>query len=605
MAVWWLTLWEGGSPLGRHRSARWTFAEGAPQDDYIEPLREKEIHPVLAQVLFARDFQTPDAALAFLRHYDEDENPFRMKGMVEAVYRLRLAIRREEPIAVYGDFDCDGVCSTVLLVEVLRRLGAKVREYIPDRVDEGYGLNSPALKKLADDGVRLVVTVDCGIRSVQEVEDGNRYGLDMIITDHHSVGRDIPPALAVINPKQPGCSYPEKMLAGVGLAYKLAQGLFMEAQRRGIRAGVGWRPEDWLDLVAIGTVADIAPLRGENRALVQAGLKALNLQPPQRAGVRALYAEAGVQPGKVNAMTIGFAIGPRVNAAGRLRNAKLAFDLLSCDNSEKAAPLAGELNAVNVERQQKTLMMQQWAEEVVRRIPGPKPEAEPEVEPEALPLLFAADERFEQGIVGLVASRLTDQHYRPSVVIQVGSQESHGSCRSIQEFHITHALEKCEDLLVRFGGHAAAAGFTVRNENIDQLGERLRELAAEGLADRDLAPSLEIDAELDLADLSFELLGALERLEPTGEANPTPLFLTRNLRVVNRFAVGKDGQHLKLQLSDGERTMDAIAFRLGEQMEHLPDRVDVVYYFEANEWNGRKGLQMNVQDIRPAGIEIP
>src|SRR5690554_4838800 len=284
---------------------KWIIAEPAP-DIYVERLRKHDIYPTLATLLYRRGYETPDDALAFLQYYDGDDNPFRLKGMIEAVYRLRMAIRRGERIAVYGDFDCDGVTSTALLTEVLARLGANVCPYIPNRVDEGYGLNSPALKKLADDGVSVVVTVDCGIRSIKEVEDAKSYGLDMIISDHHSVGAELPDAYAVINPKQPGCAYPEKMLAGVGLAYKLAEALYMEGVRRKQKGLDEWHPADWLDLVAIGTVADIAPLTGENRELVRRGLRQLN--HPKRPGLMALYQVAKIRPGLVNSVTIGFII---------------------------------------------------------------------------------------------------------------------------------------------------------------------------------------------------------------------------------------------------------------------------------------------------------
>ncbi|MBN1120253.1 MAG: single-stranded-DNA-specific exonuclease RecJ [Anaerolineae bacterium] len=571
--------------MNGHRPKRWRIAPDAP-NSFVSQLAQQSIHPVLAQVLHRRGFTTVEAVQDFLKLYEADDNPFRMKGMVEAVYRLRMAIRHKEPVAVYGDFDADGVTSTTLLTEALTRLGADVRPYIPDRVDEGYGLNSPALKTLAEDGIQVVVSVDCGIRSLQEVADARSYGIDMIITDHHSVGQEVPPAVAVINPKQPGCPYPEKMLAGVGVTYKIVQALFMEAQRRGYTRGGEWRPEDWLDLVAIGTVADIVPLRGENRVLVSQGLKALN--KPHRPGLRALYGEARIRPGQVTTTTIGFMIGPRINAAGRLRTAMLAYNLLTASDTKQGARLAEQLNNINRERQEKTFEMQEWAEAL---FPG---------EPDDEPLLFAADPRFEQGIVGLVASRLTDQYYRPSVVVQVGQGESHGSCRSIPEFHITEALDQCGDLLERYGGHAAAAGFTVQNSNIEELSERLWNIAAEELGDQELIPTLDIDAELTLKQASRELVEALDLLEPTGEANPLPIFLTCGLDVAERNVIGAEGRHLKLRLSDGDSTIEAIAYRWGDAIGDLPDRLDVAYHLEINEWNGQQRLQLNIQDMKPS-----
>jgi single-stranded-DNA-specific exonuclease len=432
----------------------------------------------------------------------------------------------------------------------------------------------------------VVVTVDCGIRSIREVEDGNSYGLDMIVSDHHSVGPVLPPALAVINPRQPGDPYPEKGLAGVGVTYKIVQALYMEAQRRGYRADDPWRPEDWLDLVAIGTVADIVPLRGENRVLVRDGLARLNT--PHRPGLKALYGTARIKPGQVNSTAIGFMIGPRINAAGRLRSALMAFNLLTATDQREAVTLANELNDINRERQEKTTTMQTWAEE---HIPG---------DPAGEPLIFAADERFEQGVVGLVASRLTDQYYRPSVVVQVGEEERHGSCRSIPEFHITHALEQCDDLLERYGGHAAAAGFTVRNDRIDSLQERLAGVAGTQLVMDDLQPTLEVDAELPLEEATLALAGALTMLEPTGEGNRPPLFASRRVRVQESRTVGSEGAHLKMTLSLGAHAVEAIAFRQGEWYGHLPDFLDVAYELEVNEWNNRQEAQLIVRDLRPA-----
>jgi single-stranded-DNA-specific exonuclease len=569
----------------------WKVSPQVPAD-YASIMQDNSIHPVLSQVFFGRGYTDPYLALDFLGIYPHSDDPFLMTGMDQAVDRLLNAIQSDERIAIYGDFDCDGVTSTVLLTEVLRRLcgnGEDVKKritpYIPNRVDEGYGLNSPALKELADKGYNVVITVDCGIRSVQEVEDGNSYGLDIIISDHHSLGPELPLAVAVINPKQADCQYPEKMLAGVGLAYKIAQGLHIEAQRRGFVGVDTWNPDDWLDLVAIGTVADIAPLQGENRKLVREGLKRLNT--PQRPGLRALYGVAGIKPGAVNTITIGFMVGPRINAAGRLQSAYDAAKLLTADNVRDAAPLAQKLESLNEARQYKTREMQEWAQEMI-----------PDVAEQ--PLLFASDSRFEQGVVGLVASRLTEEYYRPSVVVQIGDEESHGSCRSIPEFHITEALDECADLLERYGGHAAAAGFTVRNDNIEYLQARLLELAGVQLAGKELYPALQIDGELMLNQCTLETAHELAKLEPCGEANRQPLFMTRGVMVCNSQQIGKDGRHLKLEFTQNSPPIEAIAFRMGEEQGNLPGQADIAYHIEANEWNGQRRLQLNIKDIRPA-----
>lgn len=566
---------------------RWLIAPQVPP----ELLRQyRGMGPVLAQVLRNRGFINPDEAYRFLCVKEDAGDPFKMKGMSQAVHRIRQAIKNREPIVVYGDFDADGVTSTVLLVQVLQALNANVRPYIPHRVDEGYGLNSKALRELAHRGMKLVITVDCGIRSIDEVEDGKTAGLDIIITDHHSIGPEIPRALAVLNPKQEDCKYPEDMLAGVGVAYKLAVGLLKAANgndRRGVKAGLS--PDDLLDLVAIGTVADLAPLdKLENRALVRRGLQALN--QASRLGLQALLEVAGLHPGELSAMSIGFGIGPRINAAGRLDSAMTAYDLLSSSEKDKAIELADKLQSLNTKRQDLT----RAAQELIRSRLQEVDEAE-------TPLIFAADSDFQPGIVGLVAGRLAEEYFRPAVVMELGEQESHASCRSIPQFDITQALDQCADLLVRHGGHAQAAGLTIRNENIPAFRARLTEIAYDALDGQELLPTLDIDAKVDLRQINENLVLELEQLEPTGHSNAAPVLMTENLRVVECRTVGKDSQHLKLRLTrPGCNYVDAIGFGLGNWYGRIPDQIDVAYQLEVNEWNGRRTIQMNLQDVRPA-----
>ena len=556
----------------------------------------------MAQVLINRGQDTPEKAQTFLvGSPDALHNPFDMHGMQQAVGRIRQAIKAGEAIAVYGDFDADGVTSTALLTQALEALGARVMPYIPNRVDEGYGLNEDALRSLLDQGVRLVVTVDCGIRSVEEVAAGNALGLDMIVTDHHSVGEQLPPALAVIDPKidlkrrqDEGVTngYPEDMLAGVGVAYKLADALF-RAEQEMSRRKPSFKLEDLLDLVALGTVADLAPLdRLENRELVRRGLEVLN--QAQRPGIFDLAQIAGVEPGKINTTSIGFMLAPRINAAGRLADAMVAFRLLTRPMPETLA-FAQELQRLNEERQSLTMQAVEVARDEVFR------------ERAAAPLIFyqinheTAPHVSLSGIVGLVAGRLCEEFYIPAVVIEQNEEESRGSCRSIPEFNITDALDQCADLLVRHGGHAQAAGFTVRNENIDFLRERLVALATEQLAGQDLRPTIDIDMEVPFDYLTMELARELRALEPTGARNEAPVFVTRRLQVVDCRRVGFEGKHLRLKLSNGTTMIDGIGFKLGERAETLPSVVDVVYHLEINEWNGFIKLQMNVQDVRAAG----
>ena len=541
------------------------------------------ISPVLVNVLFNRGYTTPALMQSFLdRRYLESDDPFLLTDMDRAVERLVRAIENDEQIVVYGDFDADGVTSTVLLTEALRGLGVSYRNarpYIPDRVDEGYGLNKDALTKIKEEfDADVVITVDCGIRSVKEVEHANSIGLDMIVTDHHSLGSKLPPALAVINPKRESSRYPEKMLAGVGIAWKLAEALAQAMPQRAT-----YDMTRLLDLVAIGTVADLAPLLGENRILVERGVR--ELQSARRPGVAVLAQIARINPGEISAETIAFTIGPRINAAGRLAHAYDAAKLLAAPSRDRARPFAEKLETLNRERQKLTEDLGRLAESMIE--PGS-------------PLLMAAGENFEAGVVGLVASRLQDKHYRPAIIVEQGAGESRGSCRSIREFHITKALDEVSDLLVRYGGHAAAAGFTIENKNLPEFQERMTELARKALNGKEPAPTLDVDAEIALSDIDWAMYESLKQLEPTGMENRRPLFMSPNLQVVQHRVVGKDATHLQLELSDGRKSFKGIAFRQAAWATDMPMRVDAVYSVDVNEFRGRRSLQLKVKDLRIA-----
>ena len=536
--------------------------------------------PVLRQLLFNRGYATDNEARTFLKATPSHSmSPWDLKGMVTTTTRITQAIEKNEKIIIYGDYDVDGITSSALLVQTLRALNADVDAYIPNRFDEGYGLNTNALDKFSADGVSLVITVDCGIRSLDEAAHARDLGLDLVITDHHHPGEILPSALAIVNPKQKDDPYPEKMLAGVGIAYKIAQAL-LEKQK----PSNGLTPDHLLDLVALGTVADLAPLEGENHALVRKGLRVM--RNGQRQGLVSLAAVAGVNIKEVNAMNIGFSLGPRLNAAGRLDSAIAAYDLLMESDVDKTGLMAQDLEIQNQKRQAITREMQEVAETIALA-----------ADKDAL-LLFAASPEFNPGVVGLAASRLADRYYRPAIVGEVGEETTVCSCRSIAEFHITEALDECADLLERHGGHAAAAGFTIRNENVGVFLKRMREIAAEKLAGVDLRPVMVADMELALESLSFDMLDHLNYLEPTGYGNPRPVFVSRNVKVKSSRTVGKDKSHLKLTVTDGKATLDAIAFRLGHLKPDLPARIDLLYTFEVNEWQGRKSLQLNVKDIK-------
>ena len=542
--------------------------------------------PVLKQILFNRGMGTDAEARAFLKaEPNSNTDPFQLIGMQDAVDRIQHALDHNEPIAVYGDYDVDGVTATALLVEALQGFGADVRGYIPNRFDEGYGLNPEALDHLKADGVKLVITVDCGIRSPDEALHARTIGLDLIVSDHHHPdGLNLPPAFAVINPKQHGDPYPDKDLAGVGIAYKIAEALMSTRQ-----SAASLQLNDLLDLVALGTVADLAPLVGENRVLVRKGLR--QIHETKRQGLFSLAGVAEIKLDKITAGNIGFMLGPRLNASGRLESALASFELLTTTDFMRAGQLAQQLDVQNRQRQSITRSMQRQAEEIAMSD-----------DPEAF-LLFAAHEDFNSGVVGLAASRLTETYYRPAVVAAKGAEETRGSCRSIPEFHITDALDLCKDLLVRHGGHAAAAGFTVKNENLTEFVTRLKEIAKEQLEGKDLRQTLSADMEVSLAELNFEVLKHLEYLEPTGYGNPDAVFVSRDVKVKSSRTVGADAKHLKLTLED-ERgaTFDSIGFRIGHLRDTLPARVDVLYHFEANEWNGKRSLQLNLKDVKAAGI---
>ena len=542
--------------------------------------------PILKQIVFNRGLATDAEARAFLKaEPNSNTDPFQMVGMGPAVDRICFALQHNEPIAIYGDYDVDGVTATALLVQALGELGGNVRGYIPNRFDEGYGLNKDALDTLKAEGVKLVITVDCGIRSPDEALHARNLGLDLIISDHHHPdGENLPPAFAVINPKQHGDLYPDKDLAGVGIAYKIIEALVNVRPLTN-----GFQLNDLLDLVALGTVADLAPLVGENRVLVRRGLR--QLRETKRQGLFSLAGVADLKIDKCTAGNIGFMLGPRLNASGRLESALASFELLTTKDFMRAGQLAMQLDTQNRQRQSITRAMQEQAEAIAMRD-----------DPDAF-LLFAAHEDFNPGVVGLAASRLTEVHYRPAIVAAKNAEETRGSCRSIPEFHITDALDQCKDLLVRHGGHAAAAGFTVKNENLPELVTRLKEIAREQLYTRDLRQTLMADLEVPLYELNFDVLKHLTFLEPTGYGNPEAVFVSRDIKVRLARTVGADGKHLKLTLED-ERgaSVDAIGFRLGYLKPDLPPRVDLLYRFEANEFNGRRTLQLNLKDVKPAGM---
>jgi single-stranded-DNA-specific exonuclease len=561
---------------------RWHVRPPAPAD-YLKRL--EPIHPLVAQILFNRGVVESERIEAMLKGTWIAPSPFNLGGVDEGVTLLRWALQAGKPVAVYGDYDADGVTATAVLVETLRALGGEVHPYIPSREREGYGLNAQAIRGLVEEGCRVLVTVDCGIRALDQVALAHSLGMQVVITDHHHVGSALPGADVVINPRLHSPSSRFSDLAGVGVAYRLAQGLIrvnhqvpLPSTQRQIAEG------DLLDLVALGTIADMVSLLDDNHTLVAEGLA--RMRGARRPGLSALMQVARADPEEVSARTVGFTLAPRINAAGRLDQATVALDLLLAPDMSAALPLAETVDRLNATRRDQTLAVQDRARDAVLES-GPLES-----------LLFVASPDFQPGVVGLAAGRLQEEFYRPAVVVAVDGELCKGSARSIPEFHITQALDAVGEMLERHGGHAAAAGFTVRTSRLPELRRRLLALARQTIGDMVLTPSLDVDAEVDLASLSWDLFHRLDQLKPFGYGNPAPLLVSRNVSNLQARRVGRDGRHLKLVLRDSKGEIwDAIAFRQGERAEDLTSRVDLAYVLERNVWNGRVNLQLNVEDI--------
>ncbi|MBI5947849.1 MAG: single-stranded-DNA-specific exonuclease RecJ [Chloroflexi bacterium] len=554
--------------VGRPR-ARWRL-----RDPWAHQKGIANFPPIVATVLAARGITTrAQADLFYKPQLADDHDPLQLPGMHEAIERVRRAIADRETIALYGDFDVDGVTSVAVLYLGLRPLGAVTVNYIPDRFEEGYGLNVGAVAKLRKGGAGLLVTADCGISSVAEVAYSNELGMDVIILDHHTVPEEMPAAVAAVNPKRPDSPYPFDELAAVGVAYRFLQVLYESYGRK--------LPEDeFLDLVALGTVVDVAPLADENRQIVTEGLK--RMQGGLRPGLEELARVAGTPAERFNAETLGFALGPRMNAAGRMAHANIALDLLLAESPLTARPLAEQLDALNRQRQQQTEEMMAIAEELCGAADDP--------------LIMVGAPEFHPGIVGIVAARLAERRHRPAIVYTEGTEESRASARSIPDFDIVGAIRKEKTLLLRHGGHRAAAGFTVATKDVALLRERLVNHAAETLAGEALRPVIDIDAEAPLATLSGLEIKGLMRFEPCGQGNRKPVLLSRGVRLMNSRAVGSDGSHLKVTVKDGMATWPAIAFRQAEA--ELADEVDIVYSL-SREWRSER-VELEILDIAPS-----
>ncbi|MBU4142903.1 single-stranded-DNA-specific exonuclease RecJ [Patescibacteria group bacterium] len=578
----------------------WKLKPTVPKE-FIEQF--PEYNPVVLELLARRGLATQEKIDEFFNpDYEGDlHDPFLMLGMREAVKRLEGAIKKKERIAIFGDYDADGVCGAVVLKSALEELGADVAGgiYMPDRVKEGYGLNQAAIKKMKEEKVELLVTVDCGISEIVDVAFAYSLGLEVIITDHHQPGQKLPKAKAIINPWQAKDKYPFKELAGVGVVFKLAQALLGSSKK----IKPGW--EKWLlDLVALGTVADCMPLLGENRTLVRYGL--IVLAQTQRVGLQELMKIARLNPifeeeklrTNLDTYSLGFVLAPRLNAAGRIDHADLAVDLLLAKDRKEALVMAQKINDHNRQRQKIT---DDIVAEIERRIKDRLADKEN-------PVIFASDTSWSPGVIGLVAGKIADRYNRPTFIFSAANGEGlprlRGSARSVPDFNLIQAIGQCADLLVEFGGHIGAAGLELEVKNFEAFKIKINQIARRELKGRDLAPVLEIDLELLPQDIDWELFDNLEKFEPFGEGNERPLWLIKNLVVASVRVVGNGSKHLKLELTSEQvpgKTFKAIGFGLaknGNANLAYGDTIDIVCELIVDEWNGTRNLQFKIVDLK-------
>lgn len=572
-------------------TAEWIISE--TDASKVQQIRTAlELYEPVARALVNRGVNTELEARRFLQPDLSDlHDPYLFADMKVAVARIAKAIKRQEQIVVYGDYDVDGITATAILVKFLRRLGGRVTSYIPDR-QEGYGLNCDAIRLLAEQGCEVVVTVDCGISSHEEIALGYSLGMEFVVTDHHEPPPELPKVEAIINPKVAGSGYPFAGLAGVGVAFKVIEAIVRGASKK---TDISCYLNDYLDLAALGTIADMVPMIDENRVIVRTGLPMVG--DGRSHGLAALSKVAKIEGKGASVRDALFGLAPRINAAGRMGNPCLALDLLLSRDRLDACRKAEDMDRLNQNRKG---VQQEILEGILLSLPSPLDYEDG--------IVITVGDNWNPGVVGLVASKITEMYYRPAIVLSREGRQARGSARSIPGFDMYAALFQCRDLLSEFGGHQQAAGLTVKEDRIDELTDRLKRIARESLDPRSLVRQIRIDSVLKASDLSIGLARQIQRLEPFGESNPPPLFLVPGFPVLEYRTVGAGSRHLKLTLGTGDSPVDAIAFGRGElAMSILSDRIeaiDVVGEVTIDEWNGRERLQMVVHDLAPAGSAI-
>jgi single-stranded-DNA-specific exonuclease len=550
------------------------------------------ISPVVARLLCQRGLGDPEQASRFLApRLEHLHDPMALADMSRAVERILQAIARRERIAIHGDYDVDGITSTVMLRRALELHGADVVHFIPERLKDGYGLQSAAIDRLHGDGVSLVISVDCGIRGEEAARRARELGVDLIITDHHEPDAELPPALAVINPKRADCTYPDKYLAGVGVALKLVQALCTRSSHE------SWLP-GFVKIAAIGTLADVVPLVGENRVIAKLGLEMLT-RGPHKVGLRSLLDVSGLSGKTIDSYHISFLLAPRVNAAGRMSTPDLATRLLLASDetlSDEVRELAQRLDGENIRRQEEEAEILAAAKKVVQTDPAIG----------ARSVIVVAGEGWHRGVIGIVASKLVDAFHRPAIVLSVEGDVAHGSCRSIPDFDMLGALERCASLFIRFGGHKQAAGLTLEAARIKELRHAVNEVADETLGPDDLMPRLRIDSDLAFRGITGGIAAGVAALAPFGAGNPRPVFAARGVEIIDGPRKLKE-RHLKMALRQDGRIFRAIAWRAAERHDYLAEHkaaLDVAFSLEQNQYNGETYVELTLADVRRAGGEI-
>jgi len=544
------------------------------------------LSPVTARLLAIRGLTDPDEASRFLNpSLDQLFDPYRLAGLGAAVERLLTAITNRDRIAVHGDYDVDGITSTVILRRALELLGADVGHFIPERLTDGYGLQPGTIDRLHAEGVKLIVSVDCGIRAPEAARRARELGVDLIITDHHEPDAELPDACAVVNPKRHDCSYPDKNLAGVGVALKLVQALCAKAGKS------AWLPA-FVKIASIGTLADVVPLIGENRIIAKLGLQMLT-KGPHKVGLRALLEAAGLNGKTIDSYHIGFMVAPRINAAGRMSTPDIATRLLLASDegmADEAKALAEQLEAENTKRRAEDQDILAKAKKIV--------DTDPDIGSRSV--LVVAGEGWHRGVIGIVASKIVDAYYRPAIVLSIDGDMAHGSCRSIPGFDMLASLESCAPLMKRFGGHKAAAGLQLETSKIKEFRQAVNAHADQHLGPDDLRPSLWLDGPLELKDITDRVMSEFAALAPFGPGNPRPRFHTSQVAIVDGPRVLKD-RHLKLSVKQNGRVLRAIQWNAAEREAHLvakKDAVEIAYTVEENEYMGNKYVELRLDDFR-------